>query len=134
MRSDLQRLPASSAVSTGVLPLPSFWRGAFTESAVLCSSTPPVTRWSKSMRTAAMCCFDVTVNSSLGGLEVVAHVERSDVLYALLAAVLEVREERAQRPAVSPAGVVVVDRGPQEVLDAVARLAARACNEAGGWP
>jgi len=86
------------------------------------------------MRTAAMCCFDVTVNSSLGGLEVVAHVERSDVLYALLAAVLEVREERAQRPAVSPAGVVVVDRGPQEVLDAVARLAARACNEAGGWP
>src|SRR6516164_10803197 len=108
MRSDLQRLPASSAVSTGVLPLPSFWRGAFTESAVLCSSTPPVTRWSKSMRTAAMCCFDVTVNSCLGGLEVVAHVERPDVLYALLAAVLEVREERAQRPAVSPAGVVVV--------------------------
>jgi len=37
--------PASSAVSTGVLPLPSFWRGAFTESAGLCSSTPPVTRW-----------------------------------------------------------------------------------------
>jgi len=35
-----------------------------------------------------MCCFDVTVNSSLGGLEVVAHVERSDVLYALLAATL----------------------------------------------
>jgi len=28
--------PASSAVSTGVLPLPSFWRGAFTESAALC--------------------------------------------------------------------------------------------------
>src|SRR5262245_4243859 len=33
--------PASSAVSTGVLPLPSFWRGAFTESAGLCSITPP---------------------------------------------------------------------------------------------
>src|SRR5262249_18704914 len=32
--------PASSAVSTGVLPLPSLWRGAFRESAGLCSSTP----------------------------------------------------------------------------------------------
>jgi hypothetical protein len=32
--------PAASAVSMGVLPLPSFWRGAFTERAGLCSSTP----------------------------------------------------------------------------------------------
>src|SRR5262245_47830068 len=31
---------ASSAVSTGVLPFPSFWRGAFADSAGLCSGTP----------------------------------------------------------------------------------------------
>src|SRR5262249_23686930 len=57
--------PPSSAVSTGVLPFPSFWRGAFTESAGLCSSTPPVTRWSKSIRTAAMCCLRVAVDRPL---------------------------------------------------------------------
>src|SRR5262249_45538078 len=33
----------------------------------------------------------------LGGLQVVVHVEGTDVLHALPAAVLEVREERAQR-------------------------------------
>src|SRR5215467_9957205 len=37
----------------------------FTESAGLCSSTPPVTRWSKSMRMAAMCCLRVAVERPL---------------------------------------------------------------------
>jgi hypothetical protein len=45
--------------------LPSFWRGAFTDSAGLCSSTPPVTRWSNIMRMAAMCCLRVAVDSPL---------------------------------------------------------------------
>ena len=59
----------------------------------------------------------------LGGLQIVAHIEGPDVLHALLAAVLEEGEERAERPAVGFPGVVVVDGGAQEVLDAVARLA-----------
>jgi len=40
--------PASSAVSTGVLPLPSFRRGAFTDSAGLWAMTPPFPRSFKS--------------------------------------------------------------------------------------
>jgi hypothetical protein len=62
----------------------------------------------------------------LRGFEVVADVEGADVLHALPAAVLEEGKERAQRPAVGPSSVVVVDGSAQEVLDAVARLAAGA--------
>jgi hypothetical protein len=60
----------------------------------------------------------------LGGLQVVAHVEGADFLDALLAAVLEEGKERAQRPAVGSPRIVVVDGGAQEVLDAIAGLAA----------
>jgi hypothetical protein len=70
---------------------------------------------------------------SLGGLQIVAHVEGADVLYSLSAAVLKEGEERAQRAAVGPAGVVVVDGGAQEVLDAVASLATGAIDQ-GRWP
>jgi hypothetical protein len=48
----------------------------------------------------------------------------------LFAAVLEVGEERAERPAVGSAGIVVVAQG---VLDAVAGLAAGTLDE-GRWP
>jgi len=68
-----------------------------------------------------------------GGLRVVADIEGADVLHALLAAVLEEGEKRAERPAVGPAGVVVVDGGAQEVLDAVAGFAAGALDQ-GRWP
>jgi hypothetical protein len=60
----------------------------------------------------------------LRGVKIVAHVEGADVLHALPAAILQEREERAQRPAVGPSRVVVVNGGAQEVLDAIARLAA----------
>src|SRR5262245_11774779 len=69
----------------------------------------------------------------LGGFEIVARVERTDVLYALLAAILQERKERAERPAVCPPGVLIVDGGAQEVLDAVTGLAAGALDQ-GGWP
>jgi len=59
----------------------------------------------------------------LGGFEVVAHIEGTDVLYARPPAVLEEGEERAERSAVRSSRVVVVDGGAQEVLDAVVRLA-----------
>ena len=43
-----------SAVGTGVLPLLRFCGGAFAKRAGLCSSTPPMTRWSTSIRMATM--------------------------------------------------------------------------------
>jgi len=82
---------------------------------------------------AAMCCLRVAVESPLAWRQIVTNVEGTDVLYARPAAVLEIGEERAERPAVGPAGVVVVDGGAQEVLDAVACLASGALDE-GGWP
>jgi hypothetical protein len=51
----------------------------------------------------------------LGGLQVVAHIERTNVLDALLAAVLQEGKEGAQRPAVGLPCVAVVDGGAQEV-------------------
>jgi hypothetical protein len=69
----------------------------------------------------------------LGSFDVVANIEGTDVLYARPAAVLEEGEERAERPAVGFPGIVVVDGGAQEVLDAVPRLAAGALDE-GRWP
>jgi hypothetical protein len=62
----------------------------------------------------------------LGGFEIVAHIEGADVLHAHATAVLEEGKEGAERPAVGSARVVVVDGGAQEVLDAVAGLAAGA--------
>jgi hypothetical protein len=44
-------------------------------------------------------------------------------------AVFEESEERAQGPAVCPAGVLVVDGSAQEVLDAITRLAAGALDK-----
>jgi len=49
------------------------------------------------------------------------------------AAVLQEGKERAERPAVGPPRVVVVNGGAQEVLDTVARLASGALDE-GRWP
>jgi hypothetical protein len=54
-------------------------------------------------------------------------------LYARPAAILEEGEERAEPPAVGPPGVVVVDGCAQEMLDAVARLAAGALDQS-RWP
>src|SRR5262245_46976679 len=93
------RSPASSAVRMGVLPLPSFWRGAFTESAGLCSSTPPVTRWVKEHANGGHMLLERGGRQAIGfgGFEIVAHVERADVLYARPAAVLREGKERAER-------------------------------------
>ena len=83
------------------------------------------------MRMAAMCCLSVAVDRPIGfgGFEIVAQVERADVLHPLFAAVLKEGEQRAQRSAVGPTGIIVVDGGAQEVLDAVARLAAGAVDD-----
>jgi len=88
-------------------------------------STAPVTRWSKSMRVAAMCCLGGGREAvGLGGLQVVAHVERTDVLHTLPASVLQEGKEGAERSAVSLPSVAVVDGSAQEMFDEVAGLAA----------
>jgi hypothetical protein len=67
----------------------------------------------------------------LGGFEIVAHIEGTDVLYARPTAIFEEGKERAERSAIGPPRIVVVDGGAQEVLDAVARLAAGALDDGG---
>src|SRR5262249_41957837 len=103
--------PASSAVRTGVLPLPSFWRGAFTESAGLCSSRPS----DQAVEEHADCGHVLLEGGGpkaigFGRVERVAPVERADILHALFAAALQERKERTQRPSVGSARVVVVGR------------------------
>src|SRR5215831_16728107 len=81
-------------------------------------STAPVTRWSKSMRMAAMCCLGGGREAvGLGGLQVVAHVKRTDVLHALPASVLQEGKEGAERSAISLPCVAVVDGSAQEMFD-----------------
>src|SRR5262245_38283285 len=87
------RSPASSAVSTGVLPLPSSWRGAGGRAIVLGHGSGDQVVEEHADGGHVLLEGGGRQAVGLGGLEIVAHVEGADVLHALLAFVLQEGEE-----------------------------------------